>query len=61
MTDTPPPHVAQAASVVNEWLANVEGRKSPEEIARMSPAERLDYSRSFDQSKMPAWRDPKSS
>lgn len=29
------------------------GRKSAEEIAKMSPAQRLDYSRSFDQSKMP--------
>jgi hypothetical protein len=35
------------------------GVKSAEEIARMSSAERLDYARSFDQSKMPAWRDPR--
>lgn len=35
------------------------GRKSPEEIAKMTPAERLDYSRGFDQSKMPQWRDPR--
>jgi hypothetical protein len=35
------------------------GVKTPEEIARMTNAERLDYSRSFDQSKMPAWRDPR--
>jgi hypothetical protein len=33
--------------------------KSAEEIARMTPAQRLDYSRLFDQSKMPAWRDPR--
>jgi hypothetical protein len=26
---------------------------------RMSPGERLDYSRQFDQSKMPAWKDPR--
>jgi len=35
------------------------GRATPEQIARMSAAERLDYSRQFDQSKMPAWRDPR--
>jgi hypothetical protein len=35
------------------------GRLSSEQIARLSPAERLDYSRQFDQSKMPAWRDPR--
>lgn len=35
------------------------GRATPEQIAKMSHAERLDYSRNFDQSKMPAWRDPR--
>jgi hypothetical protein len=33
--------------------------KSPEEVAAMSPRERLDYSRQFDQRAMPAWRDPR--
>jgi hypothetical protein len=28
--------------------------KSAEEVARMSPAERLDYARQWDQSRMPA-------
>jgi hypothetical protein len=28
-------------------------QKTQEEIAKMSPAEKLDYSRQFDQSKMP--------
>jgi hypothetical protein len=35
------------------------GMKSAEEVARMSPAERLDYSRQFDQRAMPSWRDPR--
>lgn len=35
------------------------GRKSQDEVARMSPAQRLDYNRQFDQSKMPEWRDPR--
>jgi hypothetical protein len=35
------------------------GRLSDEQIRRLSPAERLDYSRQWDQSTMPAWRDPR--
>jgi hypothetical protein len=35
------------------------GRASDEQIQRMSPAERLNYSRQWDQSTMPAWRDPR--
>lgn len=35
------------------------GRRSDEEIAKMTPAQRLDYVRQFDQSKMPDWRDPR--
>lgn len=35
------------------------GTRSPEEIAKMTPAERLDYSRQFPQDRMPAWRDPR--
>jgi len=64
MTDParlPPRHVADAAKVVDEWLKNVEpGRRlSSEQIAKLSPAERLDYARQWDQTKMPAWRDPR--
>ena len=57
----PPRHVADAANVVNQWLKSVEpiAPKSAAEIAAMSPAERLDYSRQFDQTKMPAWKDPR--
>jgi len=36
-----------------------EGRLSREQIERLTPAQRLDYSRQFDQTKMPAWRDPR--
>ena len=36
-----------------------DGRLSREQIERLTPAQRLDYSRQFDQSKMPAWRDPR--
>jgi hypothetical protein len=35
------------------------GMKSAEEVARMSPAARLDYSRQFDQAAMPGWKDPR--
>jgi hypothetical protein len=40
-------------------VADPAGHKSPEEIAAMSPAARLDYAQKFDQSKMPPWRDPR--
>jgi hypothetical protein len=36
-----------------------EGRLSPEQVSKLSAAEKLDYNRKFDQSKMPAWRDPR--
>jgi hypothetical protein len=35
------------------------GRASPERVAAMSPAERLNYSKMFDQRSMPEWRDPR--
>jgi hypothetical protein len=52
MSNTPPPHVAAAAAVVNGWLNQVEKptRVSDSDFARMSAAERLDYARQFDQS-----------
>jgi hypothetical protein len=60
---TPPRHVQDAAKVVDQWLKSVEptGPKSEAEIAKMTPAERLDYARQWDQSTMPAWRDPRAS
>lgn len=36
------------------------GRLSSEQIAKLTPAQRLDYSRQFEQASMPAWRDPRS-
>jgi len=35
------------------------GRATPEEVAKMSPAQKLDYSRKFNQAEMPAWKDPR--
>jgi hypothetical protein len=35
------------------------GRLSDEQIRQLTPAQRLDYSRQWDQSTMPAWRDPR--
>jgi hypothetical protein len=54
MTDTtsgaPPPHVAQAAQVVDQWLRQQPAaRVSDAEFAKMSPAERIAYTRRFDQ------------
>jgi hypothetical protein len=54
----PPPEIQRAAGQVQTWLDQQTATpKSPEEIARMSPAQRLDYARLFDQTKMPPWRD----
>jgi hypothetical protein len=33
--------------------------KTREELDRMSAAEKLDYARLWDQTKMPAWQDPR--
>ena len=35
------------------------GRLSDEEFAKLTTAQKLDYSRKFDQTKMPSWRDPR--
>jgi len=56
----PPVAVQRAAGQVQAWLDQQSATpKSPDEIARMTPAQRLDYARQFDQTKMPAWRDPR--
>jgi hypothetical protein len=57
----PLPHEQAAAEVVKGYLKRVEQpqRLSSEQIAKLSPAERLDYARLWDQSTMPAWRDPR--
>jgi hypothetical protein len=57
---TPPPEIQRAASQVQTWLDQQNPTpKSAEEIARMTPAQRLDYARLWDQSTMPEWRDPR--
>jgi hypothetical protein len=59
---TPPPYVERGHADMRRWLDEVQGvRVTPEEIAKMSPAQRLDYCRRFDQNSMPAWRDPRAS
>jgi hypothetical protein len=40
-------------------IKTTDGKKSPEEIGLMTPAERLNWNRTFDQSKMPDWKDPR--
>jgi hypothetical protein len=52
MTDNSPPAPAVPAQPATPLPA--------EQIAKLTPAEKLDYARRFDQSKMPAWRDPRS-
>jgi hypothetical protein len=63
MTDParlPPPDVQRAAGQVQAWLDQQNAKPAPAEvIAKMTPAQRLDYARLFDQSRMPAWRDPR--
>jgi hypothetical protein len=56
MADSPPPHIAAAAAQVEHWLAEQNPTpKSAAEIAGMSPAQRIDYCRRFNQDAMPAW------
>jgi hypothetical protein len=56
----PPDHVKASAAVVAQWVREQETRRlSVDEIAKLTPAQRLDYCRRFDQTKMPPWRDPR--
>jgi hypothetical protein len=56
----PPAEVQRAAGQVQAWLDQQSATpKPPEEIARMSFAERIDYCRRFPQSSLPPWRDPR--
>jgi hypothetical protein len=56
----PPPEIQRAAGQVQSWLDQQNPTlRSPEEIARMTPAQRLDYARLWDQSRMPPWKDPR--
>jgi hypothetical protein len=55
----PPPHVQAAARVVDEYLKSVTQPPAPRRDMQREWAERLDRCRQFDQTKMPAWRDPR--
>ena len=63
MSSAPPPNVAAAASVVQGWLdttGNADGRLSDEQVAKLTPAQRFDWTRQQSQKKpMPEWRDPR--
>lgn len=63
MTDSPgnpPIEVQRAAETVQRWLDSQKAPASQPAVKPMSFAERLDRCRQFDQSKMPAWKDPRS-
>ena len=56
----PPVEVQRAAGQVQAWLDQQNAKPAPPEVvARMTPAQRLDYARQFRQDQMPAWRDPR--
>jgi hypothetical protein len=61
MTDPsrmPPPEVQRAAGQVQAWLDQQNAKPAPPEvIAKMTLAQRLDYARLFDQTRMPPWKD----
>jgi len=60
MSNTPPPDIQAAALKVQQWLDQQEGSKSVDEIIKMTPAERLDYTRMrSQQTQMPDWKDPR--
>jgi hypothetical protein len=48
---------AAAAAVVDNRLKTTAVVRTADEITTMSPRERLEYSRRFDQRKMPDWKD----
>jgi hypothetical protein len=53
MTDLPPRHVTEAAAVIESWVRDREQsqvRVSDAEFAKMSPRDRINYARGFDQS-----------
>jgi hypothetical protein len=60
MTGNPPPEVQRAAQVVQNWLDQQQRARLSRDAPRpLTDAEKLDRCRQFDQSKMPAWRDPR--
>ena len=60
MTSNAPPEVQRAAQIVQSWLDQQQrARLSQDAPRRLTDAEKLDRCRQFDQSKMPAWKDPR--
>jgi hypothetical protein len=56
----PPPEVAAAAKVVDEWLKGQSPAGAAQEAPRADAFERFRQAdRSVDQSKMPPWKDPR--
>jgi hypothetical protein len=55
----PPPPVQAAAKIVDDWLQSVEQQPAPRRDIQREFAERLDRCRQHDQTKMPAWKDPR--
>jgi hypothetical protein len=52
MSNEPPPEVAAAAAVVDNWLKSApQSPVSDEQYKAMTPAQKLDYARRFDQTK----------
>jgi hypothetical protein len=56
---TPPRHVADAAKIVDGWLRSVEQPPAQRRDRDRDWAAALDRCRQHDQSKMPAWQDPR--
>jgi hypothetical protein len=54
-----PPRVQAAAREVDAWLKSVEQPPAPRRDMQRDWAERLDRCRQYDQSRMPAWQDPR--
>lgn len=63
MTGNPPPEVAAAAKIVQDHLDEQQRARlnqgTPRRDMQREWAEKLDRCRQFDQTKMPAWKDPR--
>ncbi len=59
MANDPPPHVAAAKKIYDDWQKSQLGVASPQQPRPESAAERFKRARDIDQSKMPPWRNPK--
>jgi hypothetical protein len=59
MTEKLPPPVQAILNSPLRGALQQPARLSDEQIKRLTPAQRLDYARLWDQSRMPAWKDPR--